>query len=135
MFNHTCITFHSDLLSFELSNNYCQAIGKRLAQSESQEKSLILKSATAMKTEFWIGLHSPNSNATGSKDFTWLYQDPRFISSNYTNWEKFTPVSPVNPYSGQCITMKSDSMLWNNRACQSLYPFMCQQGKEKITLK
>lgn len=117
-----------------LSGNYCQAIGRRLVQTESQEKLQALKSITKMRIEIWIGLRSYNYNMTGSGDFSWIYEDPRFISSNYTHWEKIASVNALNPYSGQCTTMKSDSLLWNNRACQSLYPFMCQQGKEKMIL-
>ncbi|EDV22150.1 uncharacterized protein TRIADDRAFT_59350 [Trichoplax adhaerens] len=126
-FSNTCFSFHKHLLTWSLSRDYCALAGKQLVQFESMEKLQAIKSLITFHTETWIGLISTIGYPVQTDDFSWIFRDPYNPYPTFSNWEKFVPVDIYNPQTGLCVTMKSDSLKWNNRRCTSLYPFICQQ--------
>lgn len=128
LYNNTCITAYAELLTFSLSNEYCNALGKQLVQIESYDKLQVIKSGLQAygPSELWIGLHSLSSNFTNASDFSWLSASSG--SSNFTNWEQISTNEKIGPQYGRCATINRKSLLWNNRRCTSFHPFICEQG-------
>ncbi|EDV22147.1 uncharacterized protein TRIADDRAFT_59347 [Trichoplax adhaerens] len=127
LFDSTCITSFYETLIFRLSEKYCKDLGKQLVQIESYNKLQALKSLMIRRSELWIGLKANNSKPTEFQQFKWLMPDFSIYPS-FTNWGQFSQPKATDPQSGNCITIDSATLLWNNRRCNSFYPFICEQN-------
>ena len=76
----------------------------------------------------WLGIQRSSKNSTG-KTLEWKRQDWHWYDGttlDFVNWGELQP----NDDNVMCAVVDTDTGLWDDRSCDTLYRFICKKGMQ-----
>ena len=115
-----CFQYVVDYLNFQDAINRCNSINGSLALIDSEDKQFFVGNLQGNQSSiYWIGLRDIRSE-NDVANFQW-YPSKYFLSdTGYSSWADSYPKS----YKDQCVYISSG--LWNNVACATSLPYLCE---------
>lgn len=116
-----CLRYIVNYLNFMDASSYCISLNASLVLIDSEEKQSFIANLTGSQTNsiYWIGLRDVRGdNAVTS--FMWFPSGKFLSETSYSSWGNNYPRS----YKDQCAYVSSG--LWNNVACGTSLPYICE---------
>ena len=121
----SCYKFSSKALNWNAAKSACEALGSNLVVINSYAEQQALAPKTS-KITYWIGLYrDPNDKSR------WMWVDGS--RPTYTAWRAGEP----NNWLGQGVEEDCTEMYvtWNDLACKSTAPYICEiDGRKRFRL-